>query len=187
MLIGVALLCQEYIQSFVSIYFTKMLEASELHNLSFMTVFLPPTILLFVYSCQDHNLFPALFTVFPSDRKSSDETRGGGVLIAVNSKFCSFKSKYDLQSYEECVWIELTTLSGENLLIGNHYFPPDALPSTIDNYFCILKSKLDSKNCCVVLLGDFNNPGFNWECGLPLSKSRCYIHIHVFSGSYTDY
>jgi hypothetical protein len=63
------------------------------------------------------------------------------------------------------------------LLIGNHCFPPDALPSTIDNYFSIFKSKLDSKNCWVVLLGDFNNPDFNWECGLPLSNCHYYSKL----------
>jgi hypothetical protein len=46
----------------------------------------------------------------------------GGVLIAINSKFCDFKRRHDLQFYEECVWVELTILNGEHLLIGNHNF-----------------------------------------------------------------
>jgi hypothetical protein len=28
------------------------------------------------------------------------------------------------------VWVELSTLNGKILLIGNHYFPPDGLPTT---------------------------------------------------------
>ena len=86
-------------------------------------------------SCQDHNLFPKFYSVFLSDRKSSSKTRGGGVLVDVNSKFCGFKREYDIQFYEQCVWVELSTLNGENLLIGNHYLPPDVSPTTIVNYF----------------------------------------------------
>lgn len=38
------------------------------------------------------------------------------------------------------------TPSGKNLLIGNHYFPPDVSPHTILNYFSFLENKLDAKN-----------------------------------------
>jgi hypothetical protein len=48
----------------------------------------------------------------------------------------------------DCVWVELTTLNGENLLTGNHYFPP----STV-NYFYFLGSILDTKNCQLFYLG----------------------------------
>jgi hypothetical protein len=54
------------------------------------------------------------------------------------------------------------------LLIGNHYFPPDASPNAILNYFSSLVNKLDTKNYQMTLMGDFNMPGFDWVCGLPL-------------------
>jgi hypothetical protein len=64
-------------------------------------------------SCQDHNLFPKFYTVFRSDRKRSGKTRRDGDLVAINSKFCDFKRKCYLQFYEECIWVELSTLNGK--------------------------------------------------------------------------
>jgi hypothetical protein len=85
-------------------------------------------------SCFDHNLFPDSYTVFCSDRVSGNKTRGGGMLTALSSRIHSFKRRYDLESCDECVWIEISTLDSINLLIGNHYFPlipnPKSLPIT---------------------------------------------------------
>jgi hypothetical protein len=58
-------------------------------------------------------------------------TGGGGVLIALSSRVRSYKRRYDLEYCDECVWVEIPTLDGFNLLIGNHYFPPDAKPENI--------------------------------------------------------
>lgn len=85
--------------------------------------------------CLDHNLFPDSYTVLRSDRMSANKTRGGGVLTALSSKIRSFKRRCDLESYNECVWVEIPTLDNQNLLIGNHYFPPDTKPEVIANYF----------------------------------------------------
>jgi hypothetical protein len=41
---------------------------------------------------------------------------------------------YDLQFYEECVWVVISTVE-ENLRIGNHFSPPDGLPNSIFMYF----------------------------------------------------
>jgi hypothetical protein len=138
--------------------------------------------------CLDHNLFPNCYTVFGSDRKSAIKTRGSGVLIVINSKFRSFKHKYDLQFYEECVWIELPHFDGENLLTANHYFPPDTSPNTIFDYFSFLEYKLDTTYYRLILMGHFNTSGFDWKCGLPVPaiiilslKERLYIPVHVFS------
>jgi hypothetical protein len=55
------------------------------------------------------------------------------------------------------VWVEIPTLDGFNLLIGNHYFSPDAKP---DNMIRTLEDKLDTHNFRVISVGDFNAPGF---------------------------
>jgi hypothetical protein len=62
--------------------------------------------------------------VFSSDRAAVNKTRGSGVLIALSSRVRSFKSRYDLESCDECVWVEITTSNGLNLLTGNPYFLP---------------------------------------------------------------
>jgi hypothetical protein len=63
------------------------------------------------------------------------------------------------------------------LLIGNHYFSPDTKPEVITDYFRLLENMLDTNNLCVILVGDFNVPGFNWGCGLPLPNSRYYSKL----------
>jgi hypothetical protein len=92
--------------------------------------------------CFDHKLFPDSFTIFRSYRVSSSKSRGGGVLIAVSSRFRAFKRRDDLQFYEECVWVEISTQNNRNLLIGNHYFPLDIKPEFISKYFCSLEKPL---------------------------------------------
>jgi hypothetical protein len=71
-------------------------------------------------SCFDHNLFHESYMVFRSDWVSANKKRGGGVLTALSSRIRSFKRRYDLEFYDECVWIENPTLDSINLLIGNH-------------------------------------------------------------------
>jgi hypothetical protein len=56
---------------------------------------------------------------------------------------------------------------GFNLLVGNHYLSPNSDSSTIETYFNSLETKLDIKNFRVVLLGDFNFPGYDWVNGFP--------------------
>jgi hypothetical protein len=73
--------------------------------------------------CFDHKLLPDSFTIFCSDRVSSTKSRGGGGIIAISSRVRTFKHRYDLQFYEERVWVEIPTQNGRSLLIGNHYSP----------------------------------------------------------------
>jgi hypothetical protein len=39
------------------------------------------------------------------------------------------------------VWVEIPTFDGLNLLIENHYFPPNTKPEIIANYFHVLENK----------------------------------------------
>jgi hypothetical protein len=63
------------------------------------------------------------------------------------------------------------------LLIGNHYFSPDTVPGVITDYFHFLENTLDTKHFRVILLGDFNAPGFNWGLGSPLPNYHYYSKI----------
>jgi hypothetical protein len=125
-------------------------------------------------TCFDHKLFPDSYTIFRSDRVNSNKSRGAGVLTAVSSRVRSFKRRYDLQFYEECVWVEISTKNGRSPLIGNHYFPPDIKPELMSKYLCSLEKPLDTRNHYVFLIGDFNVPNFDWERSLPLSN--CYFY-----------
>jgi hypothetical protein len=74
-------------------------------------------------------------------------------------------------------YYEIPTADGINILIGNHYFPPDTKPEVITDYFRHLENTLDSNNTRVILLGDFNAPGFNWESWTPLPKCHYYSKL----------
>jgi exonuclease III len=82
-----------------------------------------------------HNLFPNGYTVYRSDRTSIHKACGGGVLIAFPASLGSCCRRFDPELCPECVWVEFPTVDGPNLLVGNYYFPPDAKPQLITNYF----------------------------------------------------
>jgi hypothetical protein len=47
----------------------------------------------------------------------------------------------------------------------------------IENYFSSLETKVDTQNFRVVLLGDFNVPGYDWVNGFPQANSHYYTKI----------
>jgi hypothetical protein len=105
------------------------------------------------------------------------KARGGGVLTAIATSLGSCCHRYDLELYSECVWIEIPTADGISMLIGNHYFSPETKPEVISAYFHHLENILDTNNTHVILLGDINAPGLNWEIGAPLPKCHYYSKL----------
>jgi hypothetical protein len=64
-----------------------------------------------------------------------------------------------------------------NLLIGNHYFPPDCKATTIDTYLQSLEQNLNTHQYQVIMLGDFNVPNYNWTNSGPLPNSYYFDKI----------
>jgi hypothetical protein len=125
--------------------------------------------------CFNQNLLPETYLVYSADRVSAAKSRGGCSLIAISNSVSGVVRRADLELVEECVWIEMSTTDGYNLLIGNHYFAPDTSVDTIKRYFCSLEYILDTYNFRVLLVGNFNVPGFDWKLGLSSSSSYYYI------------
>jgi hypothetical protein len=75
------------------------------------------------------------------------------------------------------VRVEIPALDSFNLLIGNQYFPPDTKLETIANYFLSLETTLDTHNFRVVMVGDFNSPGFDCKLGVCLPNSHYYSKL----------
>jgi hypothetical protein len=67
--------------------------------------------------CYNHSLFPDVYIVFCSERASINETRGGGVFIAIFSRVRSYKGRYDLEFSDECVWVEIHTFNGISIFL----------------------------------------------------------------------
>lgn len=105
------------------------------------------------------------------------KSRGGGALIAISNTVSGATRGPDLEFFPESVWVEITLSDGRDLLISNHYFAPDIKVDVIDNYFKFLENKLDSLNCRVLLIGDFNVPGFDWDKGLPSPHCHYYTKL----------
>lgn len=124
-------------------------------------------------------LFPPHYSVFRSDRNTatSNKSRGGGVLTAIPNPKPGTIRRPDLEQTDECLWIEIPCSDGFNLLIGNHYFPPDTCVLAIKNYFNFLENNIDSSKFRTLLIGDFNVPGFNWETGSCIPNTPYYSKI----------
>jgi hypothetical protein len=118
--------------------------------------------------------FPDSMKVYRADRRYAEVNKkgGGGSIIAVSSRLQSSR-RSDLELAHECVWVELRTGDGANLLVGNHYFSPDISPTVIKEYFDNIEDILDVSKYRVIMLGDFNVPGIYWP-SQALDKSINY-------------
>jgi hypothetical protein len=100
-----------------------------------------------------HNIFPSYYKVFCADRVYKNVTQGGGALIVISQPVSGIKRRFNSELINESVWIEIKIRDGSNLLIGNHYFPPDTKIDLLKSYFNRLESVFDTKNFCTFLIG----------------------------------
>jgi hypothetical protein len=61
----------------------------------------------------------------------------------------------------ECVWVEIPSSDGLNLLIGTRHFAPGTTADILKRYFGYTQHVLDTHNSRVLLLGDLNVPSFD--------------------------
>jgi hypothetical protein len=59
--------------------------------------------------CFNSKQLPDSFITFCFDRVSSTKSGGGSVVIVISSRVCTCKHKYDLQFYEECMSVQIST------------------------------------------------------------------------------
>lgn len=115
--------------------------------------------------------FPPNFHVVRADRDpiKTGLSTGGGVLIALDSKF-KYRRRTDLefQGCGEICFVEIF-LNSSSLIIGNHYFRPKTDVSSFSLFCDFIKEKLLHIDN-LILVGDFNLPGVNWET---LDTSHC--------------
>lgn len=113
-----------------------------------------------------NSYFPSRYTVHRRDRDyaATGQKFGGGVIVAVDS-YTSNCRRYDLETYAECVWVELVAADGFNYLIGNYYVPPLSDATAFVDHFERLEKQIDFSKFRVHLYGDFNLPGVDWESG----------------------
>jgi hypothetical protein len=97
-----------------------------------------------------------------------------GALIVISQSVSGIKCRFDVKLINVSVLVEIKIPHGCNLLIGNHYIPADTKFDFSQSYFNHLESILYTQNYCVVLIGDFNIPNFDWEHGLSVNNCDYY-------------
>ncbi|RYE13001.1 MAG: hypothetical protein EOP45_21925, partial [Sphingobacteriaceae bacterium] len=111
--------------------------------------------------------FDTNYNVFRKDRYegTSFTAKGGGVLIAVNSRFiCETVPLLDTSNID-CVCVKYLLNRSTNLFIHNAYIPPNSNP---DLYAAHLKAinklhSLSAESDIILVVGDFNIPKVEWE------------------------
>lgn len=120
------------------------------------------------------------FTIYRNDRLGR---RGGGVILAVKKHIPS--SLITIDSTLEIIWVRVG-LRFKTCVIGVCYRPPESPVEFIDNLNDAL-DEIHSKFPCsqLILAGDFNYPGIDWETNTIIStcsrKSECTKFIELSS------
>ena len=107
-------------------------------------------------------VFGSTFNVYRKDRFHTS-SYGGGVLIAISSKFSSVEININLQSDIEFCSV-FVKFSAFKLYITCSYIPPSSPIEIYDSHFHAIKdvfSKL-SENDHIIVFGDFNCPSVTW-------------------------
>jgi hypothetical protein len=160
------------ISATLSAFIVKTLEVSGPSNLNLMTTFASPISTSFVFPRHGPTTCVMITVYFLIDKSLIDVTGYTITRLVVVVFWQSFLPAWALLCSallcSECVWVEIPAVDGINLLVGNHYFSPDTKLEVISEYFCLIENLLDTNNFCVIILGDFNAPGFIWERGSPL-------------------
>jgi hypothetical protein len=167
----------------ISKYFITMLEVlgpnklfDNVCSMDFQNIYLTETWLNEM--CLDQKLFPDSFTIFCS-RVSSTKSRDGGGLTVVLSRACTFKCRYDLQLYHECIWVKISTQSSRSSLIRNDYPPPPITNRTLYLNILVLWRKI-----LILKIKAFDVPlgsyevRSNWQLSWPTFSN--FFHVSTF-------
>ena len=133
-------------------------------------------------SVSDNQIFPSNFKLYRKDRN----LEGGGVLVAVRNEIPS-SAVPELDSNCEIVWCKIEQEGQEDLFLGTFYNPATANTmgyEEMDRSLSNLASMPRKKK--VLLAGDFNLPGWNWEDGTLKPGSPCVQNHRLVTGSFDD-
>lgn len=106
---------------------------------------------------RDSEVVPPSYRLLRKDRGS----RGGGVAVAIKKNIKSFE--LDGIPDHESVWCKITYYD-KSIIVGGVYRPPNAAPDYIEVIHDYLSKHTNSRSK-IILAGDFNLPGINWNNG----------------------
>ena len=121
-------------------------------------------------------IFPPEYQVLRKDRNL--KARGGGVFIAVRKHY-DMTLLPDLETNCEILWAEVQISASKSLTLGCFYRPPDSKISTSEELVKSLDLMPKNSNQTIVLGGDFNLPGIDWDNAVvnpkAANKSQCEL------------
>jgi hypothetical protein len=103
-------------------------------------------------------IFPPTFKIYRKDRNRN----GGGVLIAVTDNLVSTEEPSLDRPNCEILWVKVKLKGKKDLLIGSYYRSPDSNAESLSEMAESSRCAC-STNAIVVLGGDYNFPGWDWE------------------------
>ena len=114
-------------------------------------------------SISDGELCLKGYNLFRTDRKSGN---GGGVLLYLHeslplASLCNSLMSYDV---DDSLWCSVTLRNSQQLLIGIVYRSPSSSDTNNSRLLSAIRGINELKQFSqVLLMGDFNVPGINWE------------------------
>lgn len=113
------------------------------------------------------NYFPDCYEVYRHDRDYDNNTVdfGGGVITSVKKNGFKIKRRYDLETWKESVFLEISDSKQFKFLLGNLYVAPNADHLQFSSYCDFLENKLSTYGHKILIVGDFNAHGVNWHLG----------------------
>lgn len=132
----------------------------------------------------DSELFSDKYNVYRTDRShlNSNKSKGGGVLIAVNSSYPSEIIDVDGSAEIEIVCIKVR-FHNYNIFACCLYVPPGSDQLIYSKYCDTLNNFVIETNCdnsdIILIVGDFNLPLIEWHADL--DKSNTFLPVNVSS------
>ncbi|XP_065886047.1 uncharacterized protein [Dysidea avara] len=119
---------------------------------------------------QNSEMFPNNFHTYRKDRNNY----GGGVFVSVKNTVHS--SQIDTDSPIEIVWTYVHVGKNNDVIVGSFYCPPHSTDTVLEDLQSSVNAiKQKYPRIRVILGGDFNCPGIDWEHG---TLTESYVPCH---------
>ena len=110
-------------------------------------------------SINTNEIFPPDYTTYRNDRNR----HGGGVFISVKNKWVSRQINPSIDVTCEVIWVSVDRYGSSPITIGSFYRPPGSPPEALTDLTKSATSIKRGDNSCILIAGDFNLPGIDWN------------------------
>ncbi|CAG2244129.1 unnamed protein product [Mytilus edulis] len=107
-------------------------------------------------------------------------------LIAIKKELIS-SEVYELAPPDktEMVWAKVDIVGSKTLYLSSFYNPKTSDETSLKNFDFMIRKATQIKNSTLIIGGDFNLPGWDWN-NKSLKPNTSYPHLHYFFGNSLD-